>query len=129
MPKLTIILILAIMMPMPSMGCANIDAKAAAKPATRPEAVDFELLETVNLMSGGRYGAILLAEGTPSASVELTARKAAKEHLLTEIDVYCSRLALKANFSAAIDKANPGERARCHIASLNGAHFKTFPGR
>lgn len=103
-------------------------APMAAPKVPAAQAVSFELLETVNLMSGGRYGAILIAEGTPTAIIELTAQKAAKLHRLTETDVYCSRLALKANFTASIAEANPGEIDRCYIARLEGAHFKVTSG-
>lgn len=89
---------------------------------------EYTVLETVNQMVGGRWGAVLvrtLSRDTTAARRGEIAREIARLEGLAEVSLYCSEHAWKADFSASYSARYPNALRDCSLGMLKGAQFTT----
>lgn len=95
----------------------------------RPEEGDipaYKVLDTVDMMVGGRAGEILIttfSRKTPAAERESTLRAIMAKENLSEAKLYCSEEAKKANSSASFAASHPNAMKTCFLGSIRDDAF------
>jgi hypothetical protein len=95
---------------------------------------DYQMLFANDKLGGGRFGDALvpsLSRKTPVAERERVARGIAQKERLTELAIYSTEGAYKANVSASFLKEHPDALRQGFLGSLNESTFQpgeaTFP--
>ena len=104
-------------------------AQATESQTERVPLPQYTVLETVDQMSGGRWGAVLvrtLTRDTTAGRRAEIAREIARRESLAELDLYCSEHAWKAAFSESYAKRYPSALRDCSLGALKGRQFTSY---
>ena len=91
-----------------------------------PELPPYKVLDAVNLLTGGRYGDVLietLSRETPKEDRESALRRISEKEGFQQAAFYCSDDAYRANNSASFLRTHPGALKTCFLGSLQGGVF------
>jgi hypothetical protein len=102
--------------PPKSLGDASIESETPA----------YHVLDTVDMMPGGRYGEILIASYSRQTSAverESTLRTIMARENLSRADLYCSEDAAKANSSSSYAASHPDALKTCFLGSIQDGVF------
>lgn len=86
----------------------------------------YKVLDTVDMMTGGRYGEILItafSRQTPAAERKSTLRAIMAKENFSRADLYCSEEAKKANSSSSYASTHPNALKTCFLGSIQDGAF------
>jgi hypothetical protein len=95
-------------------------------PPTASETPGYQVLDTVDMLTGGRYGEILVTSYSRQTSIagrEATLRTIMAKENLSRADLYCSEDAAKANSSSSYAAAHPDALKTCFLGSIHDGAF------
>ena len=91
-----------------------------------PELPPYKVLDTVNLITGGRYGDVLVetySRETPKEERESVLRSIAAKENFHQAALYCSEEAYQANNSASFLRGHPNALETCFLGGLKDGVF------
>jgi hypothetical protein len=95
-------------------------------PPAASETPAYKVLDTVDMLTGGRYGEILVTSYSRQTSVaerESTLRAIMANENLFRADLYCSEDAAKANSSSSYAAEHPDALKTCYLGSIQDGVF------
>lgn len=104
-------------------------AQATETQSERAPLPQYTVLETVDQMTGGRWGAVLvrtLTRDTTAARRAEIAREIATRESLAEVTLYCSEHAWRADASASYAARYPNALRDCALGTLKGRQFTSY---
>ncbi len=115
------ILVILILLVLAILASQNTDTRSP-----QVEVPEYVLLDAVDLLNGRRYGDVLVATFSASTSMqtrETVLRAIASQERLHDAALYCSKDAMKAQFSGAFAEAHP-EASKCYLGALTNGAFR-----